>query len=95
MGSGSPTQRRYSAEFKQDAVALFRSSGRPIKEVADELGVSDTSLGSWVRAASKTAPRVETEDEQVARLRKRVRELEEEISILKKFTSYWVKEGGR
>ncbi len=33
MGEGSTT-RRYSDEFKLDAVALFRSSGRPIKEVA-------------------------------------------------------------
>ncbi len=36
--------RRYSPEFKRDAVALLHSSGRPIKEVAMELGVSDTTL---------------------------------------------------
>jgi transposase len=37
--------RRYTDEFKKDAVALLRSSGRPIKEVAGQLGISDTSLG--------------------------------------------------
>jgi transposase len=94
MGKG-PTPRRYTDEFKRDAVALQRSSGRPIKEVARELGISDTSLGNWVREAEKHAPVGEVESaKEEARLRKRVRELEEEIEILKRFTRYWVKEEG-
>jgi transposase len=51
MGKG-PTTRRYTDEFKRDAVALYRSSGRPLKDVARELGVSDTSLGTWIRVLS-------------------------------------------
>lgn len=95
MGKG-PTTRRYSDEFKRDAVALYRSSGRPIKEVARELGISDTSLGTWVREAEKDAPAAEVESaKEEARLRKRIRELEEEIDILKRFTRYWVKEEGK
>jgi transposase len=93
MGKGSTT-RRYTDEFKRDAVALFRSSGRPIKEVARELGISVTSLGTWVRQWEKTAPAEQVESaREEARLRKRVRELEEEIEILKRFTRYWVKDG--
>ncbi len=41
-------KKQYSDEFKRDAVALLRSSNRPIKEVAGEIGVSDTTLGTWV-----------------------------------------------
>jgi transposase len=41
------TSRRYSPEFKRDAVALLRSSGRSIAQVAKELGVSDMSLSTW------------------------------------------------
>jgi len=93
MGKGSTT-RRYTDEFKRDAVALFRSSGRPVKEVARELGISDTSLGTWVRESEKAAPAEQVESaREEARLRKRVRELEEEIEILKRFTRYWVKDG--
>jgi len=93
MGKGSTT-RRYADEFKRDAVALYRSSGRPIKEVARELGISDTSLGTWVREWETTAPADQLESaKEEARLRKRVRELEEEIEILKRFTRYWVKDG--
>jgi transposase len=95
MGKG-PTTRRYTDEFKRDAVALYRSSGRPIKEVARELGISDTSLGTWVRESEKNAPAGEVESaKEEARLRKRIRELEEEIEILKRFTRYWVKEEGK
>ena len=44
-GPAKPTQRRYTAQFKRDAVALWKASGRPIVEVAKELGVTDSSLG--------------------------------------------------
>lgn len=95
MGRGATT-RRYTDEFKGDAVALFRSSGRPVKEVARELGVSDTSLATWVREWEKAAPAAEVETaREEARLRKRIRELEEEIEILKRFTKYWVKDSGK
>ena len=95
VGKGSTT-RRYTEEFKRDAVALYRSSGRSVKAVARELGVSDTSLRSWVAESGEGVSGGVTElDREEARLRKRVRELEEEIEILKRFTRYWVKDGGR
>ncbi|MEU2603069.1 transposase [Streptomyces hirsutus] len=40
MGSKSNRSRRYTEEFKRDAVALVRSSGRTVTGVARELGVS-------------------------------------------------------
>ena len=94
-GPAKPTQRRYTAQFKRDAVALWKASGRPIVEVAKELGVTDSSLGTWVRAQEKAAGpgRQGEEEAQTRALRKRIKELEEEIEILKRFTAYWVKEG--
>lgn len=77
-----PTNRRYSEEFKADAVALLLSSGKPIADVARELGVTDTSLGNWAReavrkdaAAGGEAVAGAAEAAEAARLRKRVREL--------------------
>lgn len=98
-----PTSRRYTEEFKRDAVALLRSSGRPIADVARELGVTDTSLGNWAREAAKNdsperraaAEEAAVEAREAARLRKRVRELEDEIEILKRFTAYWVRSEGK
>ena len=44
----APSSRRYTPEFKRDAVALLRSSGRPMAVVARELGISDvTSSCMW------------------------------------------------
>ena len=42
------SRRRFSDEFKRDAVGIVRSSDRSIAEVARELGVYDSSLGNWV-----------------------------------------------
>jgi transposase len=95
MGKGATT-RRYTEEFKRDAVALLRSSGRPIAEVAKQLGVTDTSLGSWAREQAKAVGESDAEAaKEAAELRKRIRELEQEIDILKRFTAYWVKDSGR
>jgi transposase-like protein len=42
-------RRQFTAEFKRDAVELVRSTGRPIAEIARELGIYDSTLGNWVR----------------------------------------------
>ncbi|MEU0663642.1 transposase, partial [Streptomyces lavendulocolor] len=46
---GIKCTKRYSEEYKRDAIALVRSSGRTVTEVARELGVSPESLRNWVR----------------------------------------------
>ena len=43
----SNTGNSYTEEFRRDAVDLLRSSGRPIKQVARELGVNVNSLRTW------------------------------------------------
>ena len=91
---------RYTPEFKRDSVSLVLSTGRPIKEVARELGINDTTLGNWVRAerkgtgltgAAPTADDAEMDAEN-KRLKRRVAELEKEREILKRATAFWVKE---
>ena len=41
-------RRKFSEEFKRDAVEIVRSSDKPIAVVARELGIYDSSLGNWV-----------------------------------------------
>jgi transposase len=95
----SPSVRRYSPEFKQDAVALLNSSGRSIAAVAKEVGVSDGALAAWAReqAAGLSAEdraAAQAERKEAIQLHKRIRELEQEVEILKRFTAPWVREGG-
>ncbi|MFD0492773.1 IS3 family transposase [Streptomyces rhizosphaericus] len=74
MGRKSP----YPAEFRNDAVALYRAAGgkRTYAAVAADVGVTGETLRSWVRQADELAGRgtrgeraVESRDEELARLR--------------------------
>lgn len=40
----------YTPEFRREALELIRSSGRSIAEVARSLGISEGTLGNWVKA---------------------------------------------
>jgi transposase len=42
-------RRQFTDEFKRDAVALVRDTGRPIAQIAQELSIYDSTLGNWVR----------------------------------------------
>jgi transposase len=93
-------RRQFSPEFKRDAVELVRSSGRPIGEVARELGCGETSLGNWLKndraARAKADPQRYSaevaESDELKRLRSKVAELEVEREILKRSMVFWVKE---
>ena len=90
------TRRQFTAEFKRDAVNLVRTSGRPIAEIARELGIYDSTLGNWVRQDRIGRGEQDglTSDEQ-ARLRALEREnarLRMERDLLKRTVAFWVKE---
>jgi transposase len=98
--------KHYPAQFKADAVALYRSRpGATIASIADDLGINRETLRSWVRAEDQRrgtgaaagsarvgqTPPASVEDEN-AELRRRVRELEEERDILRKAARYFAGE---
>ncbi len=73
---------RYDATFKRDAVELLLTSGKPLKVLAVELGVSAVTLRSWRdRHLTKTQP-IETDGKRISahqlaqELRKTQRELQ-------------------
>ena len=45
-------QSPYPPEFREEAVRLVRTSGRPVPEIAAELGVNDQTLRNWLFAAN-------------------------------------------
>lgn len=53
------TRRAFTDEFKREAVALLESSGRPLMQVAAELGIQPSMLRSWRAVAHGTAPRTQ------------------------------------
>src|SRR5439155_6241564 len=97
--------KHYPAQFKADAVALYRSRpGATIAQIADDLGVNRETLRSWVRsddqqrgATGTAAPAVRPQaggsvEAENAELRRRIRELEEERDILRKAARYFAGE---
>jgi transposase len=93
---GRRRRRRFSEEFKRDAVELDRTTGRPIAQIARELEIYDSTLGNWVRQDRIDRGEAEelTSDER-ARLRALETEntkLRMERDLLKRTVAFWVKE---
>jgi transposase-like protein len=69
-------RRKFSSQFKAEAVQLVIETGRPIAEVARDLGVNDGTLGNWVKVWRDANPEPVPELSPVERAR--MTELEEE-----------------
>jgi transposase len=91
-------RRRFSEEFKQDAIRLVTSEGYSFAAAAKAVGVGEQSLRKWHgRLAPKPTPCGEdaSQDElreEIKRLRRELRRAELEREILKKATAYFAKE---
>ncbi len=84
-------RRKFTDEFKAEAVRMVDESGGQIAKVARELNIYDSSLGNWVRLAREEADGGPTAEER-AEIRELKRELERvkrERDILGKATAYF------
>jgi transposase len=80
-------KRSFTKEFKEDAVRLLRSSGRPCAHVAKDLGISEGSLRTWNNKIDEENPfpgKGNPRDKEIFELRKEISILKEEREILKK-----------
>lgn len=91
-----PTRPAYPAEFKNEAVRLYKESGRSLQEIASGLGVSTNSLREWVRRSEveqgKRSGLNQDEREELRRLQREVRILREEREILRKAAAFFARE---
>jgi len=86
--------RKYSEEFRRDAVRLVES-GKPVKQIARDLGISAGVLRQWrqqLTAQARGTPSVPTLEEENRRLRAENERLREEREILKKATAFFAKD---
>ena len=92
----SETRRKFDPEFRDGAVRIVRDTGKPIAQVAGDLGIHAGTLGNWVakdRAEHDGTQDLSTGDlAELKRLRAEVAELRMERDVLKRSVVLWVKE---
>lgn len=74
-------RRKFSSQFRAEAVQMVIETGRPVAEVARDLGMHDGTLGNWVNSWRRANPEPESTVSPVEHTR--VREMEEEIRRLR------------
>lgn len=92
-------RKRYTREFKVEAVRLSEESELPLNALADELGVHVNTLCAWRRQFSEAGEeafpghgKLAPADEEVRRLRRELAQVQQERDILKKAISFFAKE---
>ena len=91
-------RRKFTAQFKADAVGLVTTGGKTIAEVTEQFDLTETALREWVRRAEADAGRgppdalTTAERAELIELRKRVKRVEMERDILKKATAFFARD---
>ena len=90
---------KYPDQFRKDALELVKTSGRSTAEVARSLDIAQGTLWNWVRKSRDADVRaddpdalLESERDELRRLRKQVIELETDKEILRRAAAYFARE---
>lgn len=93
---------KYPPEFRREAIALVKSSGRPVAEVARSLSVAEGTLWNWMKADREQRERdadpnalSEPERVELARLRKENAQQAIDMEILRKAAAFFARETNR
>ncbi len=91
-------RRKFTAEFKAEAIKLATQPGQSIGKVAANLDLTETALRSWVKQAQvdagdgPTGALTTAEKQELAALRRENRQLKMEREILRKATAFFARE---
>jgi transposase len=91
------TRRRFTSEFKTEAVRLLEESGRPLQAIAEELGVPANQIRTWrnehlAAGSAEALARQKAEAAELARLRRENKRLEQENEILRRAAAFFARE---
>ena len=91
------SRRKFTPEYKAEAVALVTDSGRAVSDVARSLGIHENTLANWVARAKERGDVAEkelslSERAELEKLRKDNAQLQMDNSFLKKAAAWFAKE---
>lgn len=94
--TGRRARRTFTAEYKAEVVAMYRTTDKSLTEIAKELDLTESAVARWVKQAEidqgERAGLTSSEREELAALRRENRILREERDILKRATAFFAKE---
>ena len=90
-------RRKYSLEYKQEAVSLAESSDKSISQVARDLGINANQLGRWCREAKVDGGRAfrgsgVSRDEELTAMKQELVRVRKERDFLKEAAAFFAKE---
>jgi transposase len=90
------TRRRFTAEFKAEAIKRLLEGGKGLSEVATELGLSPGQLCAWrnehlAAGSAEALAQRKAEQAELQRLKRENKRLEEEVEILKKAAAFFAR----
>lgn len=83
-----PTE--YTLDFQEAAIRRAKLSGRTVASVAEELNIPAWRLHNWIRESKQKVERSSELDE-LLKAQHRIKELEQQVEILKKAAAYFAK----
>ena len=93
----SKPRKRYSQEFKREAVGLVKSSDKTVTKVASELGINAQMLSRWARQLDESGKKAfpgagNARDEEVYRLKRQLKKVEKERDFLRQAAAFFAKD---
>jgi transposase len=90
-------RRKYSNEFKREAVSLANQSNVSLKQIAEELGITPGILGRWRREQRQLGDKAflgqgNARDEEMAALKRELARVKKERDFLKEAAAFFAKE---
>lgn len=91
------SRRKYSEEFKREAVALTNQPGVTVKQIAEDLGINPNMLGKWRSQINQHGSKAfigqgNTRDEEMAALKRELARVKKERDFLREAATFFAKE---
>jgi transposase len=91
------SRRKFTPEYKAEAVALVVESGRSVKDVAESLSIHENTLGNWIIKAKERGdvpekPLTLPERAELEKLRKDYAQSQMDLAFLKKAAAWFASE---